>query len=58
MFLDVFLVVAVSTSLDSQIRIWDLEKMKAHKTIDAGSGTSQFCYVDHTKDDDVYPDKN
>ncbi|KAI8345918.1 WD repeat-containing protein 61-like protein [Mortierella sp. GBAus27b] len=29
---------AVSTSLDSQIRIWDLEQLKQHKVIDAGAG--------------------
>lgn len=33
-------VVAVSTSLDSQIRIWDLEQLKQHRVMDAGAGTS------------------
>ncbi|KAF9195174.1 WD repeat-containing protein 61 [Haplosporangium sp. Z 767] len=28
---------AVSTSLDSQIRIWDMDQLKQHKVIDAGS---------------------
>ncbi|KAF9997602.1 WD repeat-containing protein 61 [Entomortierella chlamydospora] len=28
---------AVSTSLDSQIRIWDLDQLKQHKIIDAGA---------------------
>ncbi|KAG0312469.1 WD repeat-containing protein 61, partial [Dissophora globulifera] len=31
------LLVAVSTSLDSQIRIWDLEQLKQNKIIDAGA---------------------
>jgi WD40 repeat protein len=34
--------VAVSTSLDSQIRIWDLEQLKQHKIIDAGASKDQL----------------
>lgn len=38
--------VAVSTSLDSQIRIWDLEQLKQHKIIDAGAGKDPLhCQV-------------
>lgn len=37
---------AVSTSLDSQIRIWDLEQLKQHKIIDAGASKDRLlCQI-------------